>query len=141
MRVRRDDDETMNCGTGGGADDFLGLRIASIFIILIGSLAGTLFPIVARHSTMVKIPKVLFEYVALCMKGINVHVFFNPSFAKYFGSGVIVRSSSGSNQNIKCNIRLDCYRLHTSTLTRYGCTQFPLPASFMASLCMSFPMS
>jgi len=110
----------MNCGTGGGADDFLGLRIASVFIILIGSLLGAFFPLVARRSSMIKIPKVLFEYVALCMKGLDVHVFFNLSFAKYFGSGVIVRSFSGSIQNIKCNIRLDCYRLHTSTLTRYG---------------------
>jgi len=75
MHVRRDDDD-MNCGTGGGADNFLGLRIASVFIILIGSLAGALFPIVARRSSMIKIPKILFEYVALRMKGINVHVFF-----------------------------------------------------------------
>lgn len=28
-------------------------------------------------------------------------IFFQPSFAKYFGSGVIVRSFSGSNQDIK----------------------------------------
>jgi len=75
MHVRRDDGN-LNCGPGGGADDVLGLRIASVFIILITSLAGALFPIVARGSSMIKIPKILFEYVALRMKGIHVHGFF-----------------------------------------------------------------
>jgi len=78
MHVRRDDGDALNCGTGGGADDLLGLRIASVFIILIGSLAGALFPVVAKRSSMIKIPKMLFEYVVLHMKGITVHVFFLP---------------------------------------------------------------
>jgi len=75
MHIRRDDGDDMSCGSGGGADDFLGLRIASVFIILIGSLAGALFPIVAKRSTMIKIPQILFEYVALRMKGWNVDFF------------------------------------------------------------------
>jgi len=79
----------MNCGTGGGADDFLGLRIASVFIILIGSLLGAFFPLVARRSSMIKIPKVLFEYVALCMKGVNVHVFLTLAL-----QNILVRVSS-----------------------------------------------
>lgn len=53
--------EELNCGPGGGADDFLGLRIASIFIILIGSLCGALFPVLAHRSSWLHVPKGVFE--------------------------------------------------------------------------------
>ena len=62
-----------NCGSGGGSTDYTGLRIASIFIIWVGGTAGTLFPILAKRTSL-KVPQSVFE------------------FAKYFGSGVIVRS-------------------------------------------------
>ncbi|KAL9713459.1 hypothetical protein Ac2012v2_003069 [Leucoagaricus gongylophorus] len=75
MHVRRSDGDDLHCGSGGGADDLLGLRIASVFIILIGSLMGALFPVIAKHSSWIKIPKPLFD------------------FAKYFGSGVIIATA------------------------------------------------
>ncbi|KAH6916036.1 zinc-regulated transporter 2 [Coprinopsis sp. MPI-PUGE-AT-0042] len=50
----------------------MGLRIASIFVILVTSTAGALFPILARRATWLKVPKSVFD------------------FAKYFGSGVII---------------------------------------------------
>ncbi|KAF5371422.1 hypothetical protein D9757_009999 [Collybiopsis confluens] len=68
---RRDTDE---CGTSGSSS-LLGLRIASIFIIGLGSVFGALFPVLARRSKYFSIPKSLFD------------------FAKYFGSGVIIATS------------------------------------------------
>ena len=53
----------------------LGVRISSIFVILLGSIVGALFPIVARR------------YQGL---GVPGWVFF---IAKYFGSGVIVATA------------------------------------------------
>jgi len=53
-----------------------GLRIASIFIILIGSLFGAGFPVLAaRYHTIIKVPHAMFE------------------FAKWFGSGVIIATA------------------------------------------------
>ncbi|THH08542.1 hypothetical protein EW145_g2647 [Phellinidium pouzarii] len=69
-------DDSVNCGDGGGDDDFTSLRIASIFIIMIGSTFGSLFPVVARRTRIRNvIPKAVFE------------------FAKYFGSGVIIATA------------------------------------------------
>ncbi|KAF9069744.1 ZIP-like iron-zinc transporter [Rhodocollybia butyracea] len=70
------DSTATNCGSGGGADTFFGLRIVSVFVILVGSLFGSLFPVIAaRHSKIFKIPKGAFE------------------FAKWFGSGVIIATA------------------------------------------------
>ncbi|KAF9069742.1 Zinc/iron permease [Rhodocollybia butyracea] len=67
---------TMDCGSGGGADTFFGLRVGSIFVILVGSMFGALFPVIAaRYSKIFKIPKAAFE------------------FAKWFGSGVIIATA------------------------------------------------
>ncbi|KAI0709673.1 ZIP zinc/iron transport family [Cerioporus squamosus] len=74
--LARDDDE-LNCGSGGGDRSDTGLRIASIFIILVGSLAGALFPVLARRS----------KYLS---KHVPQRVF---DTAKYFGSGVIIATS------------------------------------------------
>ena len=74
--LRRDGgDGTLNCGSGGGDTGNIGLRIASVFIILIGSLLGALFPVFARRARWLSphVPKSVFE------------------FGKYFGSGIIVR--------------------------------------------------
>jgi solute carrier family 39 (zinc transporter), member 1/2/3 len=73
--MARDDDSDVNCGSGGGSTGSMGLRIASVFIILVGSMFGALFPVLARRTRWLAplIPKGVFD------------------FAKYFGSGVIVR--------------------------------------------------
>ncbi|KAJ8515882.1 hypothetical protein ONZ45_g6734 [Pleurotus djamor] len=68
-------EEVLNCGSGGGADTHFGLRVGSIFIILIGSTAGALFPVLARRSSWLHVPKSVFD------------------FAKYFGSGVIIATA------------------------------------------------
>ncbi|WRT64880.1 uncharacterized protein IL334_001816 [Kwoniella shivajii] len=54
-------------------DSHQGLRIGAIFIILVTSLAGTMTPIIFRHSS--SIPTPVFD------------------FAKYFGSGVIIATA------------------------------------------------
>ncbi|KAK0239072.1 ZIP-like iron-zinc transporter [Armillaria nabsnona] len=68
-------DDAPNCGSGGGADTFFGLRVASIFIILVGSTFGALFPVLAKNSSWLHVPKSVFD------------------FAKYFGSGVIIATA------------------------------------------------
>nr|XP_019047307.1 solute carrier family 39 (zinc transporter), member 1/2/3 [Kwoniella bestiolae CBS 10118]OCF26237.1 solute carrier family 39 (zinc transporter), member 1/2/3 [Kwoniella bestiolae CBS 10118] len=55
------------------SDSHRGLRIGAVFIILVTSLAGTLTPIIFRHSANVPTP--VFD------------------FAKYFGSGVIIATA------------------------------------------------
>lgn len=69
------DDEELNCGSGGGDNTDTGLRVASLFVILITSLLGALFPVLARRTKWLsrRIPTYVFDT------------------AKYFGSGVIVR--------------------------------------------------
>ncbi|KAF4593376.1 high-affinity Zn(2+) transporter zrt1 [Pleurotus pulmonarius] len=67
--------DEINCGSGGGADTLFGLRVASIFIIMVGSTAGALFPVLARRSSWLHVPKSMFD------------------FAKYFGSGVIIATA------------------------------------------------
>ncbi|TRM65461.1 Zinc/iron permease [Schizophyllum amplum] len=56
-------------------DTHLPLRIAAIFIILVGATGGALFPVLARRSRWLKVPAGVF------------------SFAKYFGSGVIIATA------------------------------------------------
>ncbi|KAF8652557.1 hypothetical protein AX16_004340 [Volvariella volvacea WC 439] len=63
------------CGVGEGIDTHLGLRIASVFVIFIGSCGGALFPILAKRSSWLQVPKSIFD------------------FAKYFGSGVIIATA------------------------------------------------
>lgn len=63
--VRAEEDaEELNCGTGGGDHSMLGLRVASIFIILVGSTFGALFPVVAKRSSWLHVPKSIFECVS-----------------------------------------------------------------------------
>ncbi|KAF8159587.1 ZIP-like iron-zinc transporter [Crassisporium funariophilum] len=69
------DIEPLNCGSGGGSDADFNLRIASIFIILVGSSTGALFPVLAKRSSWLHVPKGVFD------------------FAKYFGSGVIIATA------------------------------------------------
>ncbi|GAA5899337.1 hypothetical protein JCM5296_007537 [Sporobolomyces johnsonii] len=63
-----------SCGSGSPYSGRLGLRVAAIFIILVTSALGTLFPVVSRRS---KLPVSERVYQA----------------AKYFGSGVIIATA------------------------------------------------
>jgi hypothetical protein len=64
-------DQQPNCGAGGGADTWLGLRIASVFIILVGSISGALFPVLIQNSTWLHVPKSVFEFVFFFFLKIN----------------------------------------------------------------------
>ena len=72
----RDDGDDVNCGSGGGDTTREGVRIASVFIVMVGSMFGAFFPVLSRRSRWLAplVPKAVFD------------------FAKYFGSGVIVRN-------------------------------------------------
>lgn len=56
--------DDINCGSGGGSDTSFGVRIASVFIILATSMSGALFPVLARRSTWLRVPKPVFEFVS-----------------------------------------------------------------------------
>ncbi|KAB8070423.1 Zinc/iron permease [Aspergillus leporis] len=62
------------CEAGNDYDGRLGLRVSSIFVILVGSVFGAIFPIIAKRRSS-KIPS---------------WAFF---IAKYFGSGVIIATA------------------------------------------------
>jgi zinc transporter 1/2/3 len=63
------------CDTSNAYDGRMGLRISAIFVILIGSLFGAVFPIFARR---------------IGRSGLPSWAFF---IAKYFGSGVIIATA------------------------------------------------
>ncbi|KAI6090347.1 ZIP zinc/iron transport family [Hypoxylon rubiginosum] len=63
---------TIDCDTGNEYDGRMGLRISSIFVILVGSLLGAVLPVYLARETKMKV---------------NGKGFF---VAKYFGSGVII---------------------------------------------------
>ncbi|CAK5270142.1 unnamed protein product [Mycena citricolor] len=67
--------DSIECGNVDNGSTFMGLRIASVFIILVCSTAGTMFSVAAQRSTWLRVPKPVFE------------------FAKYFGSGVIIATA------------------------------------------------
>lgn len=83
-----------DCGNGGGADTFTGLRIGSVFIILATSSFGAFFPVLTKRSKWLKVPTYVFESVFLFFfSSFSMGCLPDHSFAKYFGSGVIVSSS------------------------------------------------
>ncbi|KAG9086167.1 high-affinity Zn(2+) transporter zrt1, partial [Ceratobasidium sp. UAMH 11750] len=69
------DNETLQCGPVENEDTHLKMRIASIFIILVTSSAGALFPVIASRVKSLAVHKGVFEA------------------AKYFGSGVIIATA------------------------------------------------
>lgn len=84
-------DDSVNCGSGGGANDLTGLRIGSVFVILATSSFGTLFPVVAKRTRLnTVIPTSVFEWVFSAVRQLSSIADSLHSFAKYFGSGVIV---------------------------------------------------
>lgn len=66
---------TISCDTGNDYDGRLGLRISSIFVIMLGSCLGAVAPIMLARSSRMKVPKTAFFV------------------AKYFGSGVIIATA------------------------------------------------
>lgn len=66
---------TIECGAGNEYDGRLGLRISSIFVIMVGSLFGAVAPIILARSSRLAFPKTAFFV------------------AKYFGSGVIIATA------------------------------------------------
>ncbi|GJN90818.1 hypothetical protein Rhopal_003832-T1 [Rhodotorula paludigena] len=62
------------CGSGSPYDGQLGLRVGAIFIILVTSAIGTLFPIFSRRSSL-RMPEMVYHAL------------------KYFGSGVILATA------------------------------------------------
>lgn len=63
------------CETGNGFDGSIGLRVSALFVILITSSFGAVFPVVARSTSRFTIPAGAFFFV------------------KYFGSGVIIATA------------------------------------------------
>ncbi|CAI4213969.1 unnamed protein product [Parascedosporium putredinis] len=63
------------CGPENDYDGRIGLRVSSIFVILVGSLLGALMPVILARSSRVETPRAAFF------------------IAKYFGSGVIVATA------------------------------------------------
>ncbi|KAF3769238.1 putative plasma membrane low affinity zinc ion transporter [Cryphonectria parasitica EP155] len=66
---------TVECDSGNDYDGRLGLRISSIFVILVGSFIGAVAPIILARSSRMMVPKTAFF------------------IAKYFGSGVIIATA------------------------------------------------
>ncbi|QRV74224.1 ZIP Zinc/iron transport family protein [Ceratobasidium sp. AG-Ba] len=69
------DAETVQCGPVDNEDTHLQMRIASIFIILVTSSSGALFPVIASRVKFLNVHKSVFQA------------------AKYFGSGVIIATA------------------------------------------------
>jgi zinc transporter 1/2/3 len=88
FHARRASDES-NCGAGGGADTHFGLRVGSIFILLVGATGGALFPVLVQRSKRISLPGYIFEYVYRLPPSLSSRLIASR-FAKYFGSGVIV---------------------------------------------------
>jgi zinc transporter 1/2/3 len=55
----------LECGNLDNAETYLGLRVASVFVILVCATTGTLFPVLAKRSTSLHVPKSWFECVLL----------------------------------------------------------------------------
>ena len=65
---------TVECGGGNEYDGRLGLRISSIFVILVGFVLGSLTPVILARSP-IRVPKITF-FLAI-----------------FFGSGVIIATA------------------------------------------------
>ncbi|KAK8057792.1 plasma membrane low affinity zinc ion transporter [Apiospora saccharicola] len=63
------------CDSGNEFDGRIGLRVSSIFVILVGSLIGAMLPVVLARSSKMRVPKLAFFV------------------AKYFGTGVIIATA------------------------------------------------
>ncbi|KAJ6582065.1 ZIP-like iron-zinc transporter [Mycena capillaripes] len=68
-------DSEDSCTAIRNPNTYMHLRVASVFIVLVCATTGTLFPVLARRSKWLHVPKSVFD------------------FAKYFGSGVIIATA------------------------------------------------
>ncbi|CAE6484096.1 unnamed protein product [Rhizoctonia solani] len=68
-------EDAASCGNLDNEDTYFGLRVASLFIILVTSSLGAIFPILASRLRFLNVHKSIFEG------------------AKYFGSGVIIATA------------------------------------------------
>lgn len=77
LTLRQSSKQTIQpaCDTGNNYDGRIGLRVAAIFIIWLGSMVGSVFPVYANRHKGMKVPEWTFFV------------------AKYFGSGVIVATA------------------------------------------------
>lgn len=66
---------TTECDNGNEFDGRMGLRISSIFVILVGSLLGAMTPVILARSSKMRVHKMAFFV------------------AKYFGTGVIIATA------------------------------------------------
>ncbi|KAL4890029.1 Zinc/iron permease [Aspergillus ambiguus] len=73
--VAREGEPTPTCDAGNEYDGRMGLRISSIFVIMVGSMFGAIFPVLASRFRNSRVPG---------------WAFF---IAKYFGSGVIIATA------------------------------------------------
>ncbi|KAJ7905981.1 ZIP-like iron-zinc transporter [Mycena leptocephala] len=64
-----------SCTAATNPNTYMPLRVASVFVVLVCATTGTLFPVLARRSKWLHVPKSVFD------------------FAKYFGSGVIIATA------------------------------------------------
>lgn len=76
LSIRDGDGSAPECDAGNGFDGRMGVRISSVFVILVGSTMGAIFPILASRMKL--------------GAGFLSWAFF---IAKYFGSGVIIATS------------------------------------------------
>lgn len=70
--------DVIDCGSGGGADTSFRIRIASVFVILVGSTSGALFPVLAKRSSWLRVPQPIFEFVFLpfTITAFCIHIVF-----------------------------------------------------------------
>ncbi|KAI0127689.1 Zinc/iron permease [Xylariales sp. AK1849] len=66
---------TVECDSGNEFDGHIGLRVSSIFVILVSSLLGALLPVLLARSRRISVPPMTFFVT------------------KYFGTGVIIATS------------------------------------------------
>ncbi|KAK2767706.1 hypothetical protein FQN54_003864 [Arachnomyces sp. PD_36] len=75
LQIREEEEPAPSCEAGNEYDGNMGLRVSAIFVILVGSTMGAIFPILANRFRSLGVPG---------------WAFF---IAKYFGSGVIVSTA------------------------------------------------
>lgn len=75
VELLRRDAAAVECVATNDYNGNMGLRISALFVILVTSMFGAMFPIIAKNNPSLKIPS---------------WAFF---FARYFGSGIIVATA------------------------------------------------
>lgn len=55
--------DQVQCGDVNNEVSLFGVRVASVFVILVTSMTGAFFPVLTRKSKIVAVPEIVFEYV------------------------------------------------------------------------------